>query len=101
MTRRIRTYQPAEKIKSYRPRPSVTRSESNTFTSSPRWRRLRAAILLDKPLCEDCEAKGTTTPATEVHHIQSRARRPDLALDPDNLKPLCRSCHSKRTARGE
>lgn len=52
------------------------------------------------PVCEDCEEKGRTTVATEVHHIrpvESAAGRPvdmqELAFNPCNLRALCRPCH--------
>lgn len=68
--------------------------------NSRRWRRLRASYLSAHPVCEDCEAQGRTTIATEVHHIrpiEERAGRPDdmrvLAFDPCNLRALCRPCH--------
>jgi 5-methylcytosine-specific restriction endonuclease McrA len=35
-----------------------------------------------------------------VHHIKPVRLAPDLALDPDNLVTLCRSCHGRREARG-
>lgn len=40
-------------------------------------------------------------PATEVHHIIKIAARPDLRLDQENLMSLCKSCHGRRTGRGE
>lgn len=68
--------------------------------NSRRWRRLRAAYLSVHPVCEDCEEKGRTTVATEVHHIrpvESAAGRPhdmqELACNPYNLRALCKACH--------
>ena len=68
--------------------------------NSRRWRRLRAAYLSAHPVCEDCEGKGLTTIATDVHHIrpiEECAGRPlDMqarAFDPCNLRALCRPCH--------
>lgn len=61
---------------------------------------MRASYLSLHPLCEACELKGCTTPATEVHHvvpIESKAGRLDdmhaLAFDPDNIQALCKACH--------
>ncbi|MBX3001917.1 MAG: HNH endonuclease [Caldilineaceae bacterium] len=39
------------------------------------------------------------TPATEVHHII--ALRDGGRNEEGNLRSLCKTCHSKRTARGE
>lgn len=68
--------------------------------NSRAWRRLRASYLTAHPICQDCEAKGRTSPATEVHHIlpiERYAGRPEemkaIALDPYNLRALCHPCH--------
>ena len=58
------------------------------------WRKLRAYILNESPLCEHCADRGLTVAATDVDHINN---------DPtdnsrDNLAPLCHSCHSIKTA---
>lgn len=44
-------------------------------------------------MCVRCKERGMIEPATEVHHIQPRHVRPDLAFAPDNLMPLCKACH--------
>ena len=65
------------------------------------WRRFRASFLHEHPLCEDCMEQGFyDTQATEVHHIR-KLRDGGARLDPSNCKALCKSCHQKRTARGE
>ena len=54
-------------------------------------------------LCQDCLAKGIYTPAQEVHHIieltPENINDPSIALNPDNLISLCKSCHSIRHER--
>ena len=61
------------------------------------WRRLRLQVLAEEPLCRECAARGRTTPAIEVDHVDgdawNRAR--------GNLRPLCKPCHSARTARDQ
>ncbi len=57
------------------------------------WRRLRAAVLADEPLCRICKALGVLVPATDVDHIGN---------DPtDNrreaLQALCHRHHSQKT----
>jgi 5-methylcytosine-specific restriction endonuclease McrA len=37
--------------------------------------------------------------AVEVHHIESRRDAPEKFFDPANLRGLCKSCHSRETAR--
>jgi 5-methylcytosine-specific restriction protein A len=65
------------------------------------WRRCQAAFLAANPLCADCLAAGRTEPAREAHHVVKVRDDPGRRLDWANLLPLCKSCHSKRTARGE
>ena len=61
------------------------------------WQKLRLVILAGEPLCRWCFAVDRLVAATEVHHVEPIARRPDLRLDPANLVPLCRPCHSAHT----
>jgi 5-methylcytosine-specific restriction protein A len=65
------------------------------------WQKCRAAYLRCYPLCHDCRALGRVTPAAEVHHTKRLREHPESRLDWSTLLPLCRSCHSKRTAKGE
>lgn len=60
------------------------------------WSKLRFRFLHHNPLCIVCGAK-----ATHVDHIQSVRDRPDLRLEPSNLRSMCASCHSRRTARDQ
>ncbi len=63
------------------------------------WKNLRANYLAKHPLCEECESKGITRLAEEVHHIipisneTSYARMRALAYDTNNLRALCHECH--------
>lgn len=66
------------------------------------WQRLRALFLQQHPLCEceDCQAgKLRITPATVVDHIQPIEERPELRLDPANLRAMAKACHDRHTAR--
>jgi 5-methylcytosine-specific restriction protein A len=58
------------------------------------WQRLRRAYLAEHPSCGVCGGA-----ATEVDHIVSVRQRPDLRLVPENWRPRCRPCHSRRTAK--
>ena len=71
------------------------RREAKRFYASTRWRRLRAAILAESPLCSRCPP-DRPTPAVEVHHREPRDVAPERELDPENLEGLCSPCH-KRT----
>lgn len=58
---------------------------------------IRAAVLRCNPLCVSCEAKGKTTAATEVDHIQPLHK--GGTDEPDNLQGLCHDCHADKTAK--
>lgn len=62
--------------------------------NSAAWRKLRAQVLAEQPLCPECEARGELIPALEVHHKNDN---PD-DNSRDNLVGLCRPCHSRHTA---
>lgn len=57
------------------------------------WRKLRALVLSEKPLCEHCERRGWIVQATDVDHKDNDPSNNDR----DNLASLCHSCHSHKT----
>lgn len=57
-----------------------------------RWDRVSVAYRKKHPVCEDCEAKGHTTPAELVHHKWPVAFGGAM-YDEDNLRALCSKCH--------
>ena len=61
-----------------------------------RWRKLSEDYRTRNPLCEDCDAKGETTPASEVHHIIPISIDSSKRLDVNNLVALCTKCHEAR-----
>lgn len=60
------------------------------------WQRLRARFLEANPTCVDCGS-----PADTVDHIQPVKLRPDLRLDPANLRPMCKRCHDRHTIHAQ
>jgi 5-methylcytosine-specific restriction protein A len=66
-----------------------------------RWRRARKAFLALNPLCCDCLAQGRSVAATEVDHIQPHRGDEELFWARNNWAARCKSCHSKKTRRGE
>lgn len=62
-----------------------------------RWQKIRAAYLARHPLCVACQAAGRVTAATEVDHVRRLAD--GGTHDERNLQALCKSCHSRKTAR--
>lgn len=77
--------------------------QAQAFYNSTRWKRARK-VAMDRTcrLCSDPygehQRAGITMPADDVHHIQPRAKRPDLELVDSNLMPLCRACHNRLDA---
>ena len=63
-----------------------------------RWRKVRHWYLRREPLCEDCLDEGIVNAEhLEVDHIIPIAVRPDLRLNVDNLRTLCRQHHKRKT----
>jgi 5-methylcytosine-specific restriction protein A len=67
-------------------RPSATRRGYGE-----RWRRFRLWYLKLHPVCAHCGRA-----ANEVDHIQP-LRDGGEKYDLENLQPLCKSCHSRKT----
>lgn len=69
--------------------------------ASARWRRLRAQVLQDDPICRECQTRNILEPSTDVDHVVPH--RGDLSLfwSRQNLAGLCHACHSRKTQRGE
>ena len=67
--------------------------EIDKFYHSAKWKRCRAYVVsLHRGVCQRCGMPGT-----EVHHIIpltiDNVNDPFIALNPDNLELLCKSCH--------
>lgn len=60
---------------------------------------LRPGQLLRQPFCEECAEKGVRTKATDVDHKIDHKGELALFADPNNLRSLCHSCHSRKTAK--
>ncbi|GIU78816.1 MAG: hypothetical protein KatS3mg005_2054 [Bryobacteraceae bacterium] len=78
-------------------RQDAQRAPHHGWYSSPTWRALRAQVLAAQPWCVGCMAEGRHTPATEVDHIVPHRGDWFTFTDIDNLQPLCKSCHSRKT----
>lgn len=68
------------------------------FYSSPEWRDLRRrALKRDHYRCVLCGAGLRKPGSSRVDHIESRRRRPDLALVLINLRSLCATCDNRQS----
>ena len=73
------------------------RGSSTALGYGRQWQKTRLAVLTDEPLCRFCNEQGKTVAATEVDHIDGNS----FNNEGENLRPLCKSCHSRRTARDQ
>ena len=64
-----------------------------------RWDKARRYYLKRHPLCVICLANDKTTAANEVDHIIPHKGDKELFWDSGNWQALCKSCHSKKTAK--
>ncbi len=72
--------------------------DPNTYKRyNGKWRSIRKRYISSHPLCEKCREDGRLTPAEEVHHIIPLSQ--GGTHSEDNLMSLCKSCHSKITAK--
>lgn len=59
------------------------------------WRKLRAVVLTEQPMCPECRDQGLLVPATEVDHQDNDPSNNSR----ENLVGLCKPHHSQKTAR--
>jgi 5-methylcytosine-specific restriction protein A len=64
-----------------------------------RWQKARVTFLMRSPLCKHCADAGLVVAATDVDHIIPHKGDQALFWDSSNWQSLCKSCHSKKTAR--
>lgn len=66
------------------------------------WEKVRLIVLREQPICADPygfhRSCGEVVPSKEVDHIIPIRTDPSLRLVLENLRGLCKSCHSRRTA---
>jgi 5-methylcytosine-specific restriction protein A len=71
-----------------------TRPSAHRRGYTRKWYRTQGAYLYRHSTCEDCGQ-----PATEAHHRDGKGPNGPLGHKWTNLMPLCKACHSKRTAQ--
>ncbi len=78
------------------PRPPDKRPTANQRGYDGHWRKVRALVLSEEPLCRPCGQAGRTTEATCVDHATPLSK--GGTHHRKNLVPMCQSCHSAKTA---
>ena len=63
-----------------------------------RWKKMRAIILAEQPVCVMCDKLGLATEAKVVDHIKEIIDGCD-PFDKSNLQALCVSHHNNKTAK--
>lgn len=69
---------------------------ADPFYKSPRWLRLRAAVLRrDGYMCQESRRYGIRAEATTVHHVFPREEFPKYRWEPWNLVSLSGAVHDQ------
>jgi 5-methylcytosine-specific restriction endonuclease McrA len=70
---------------------------SDSFTRSPEWHELRKlAIEKHGTKCRRCGCLPSKSRPLNIDHILPRKYFPELALDINNLQPLCAPCNKRK-----
>lgn len=73
------------------------KAQKDAFFQSREWLELRYDTL--KKYGRQCMLCRTDRGSLHVDHIEPRSKRPDLALNPNNLQVLCRLCNLGKSNR--
>lgn len=85
-----------------RPSPAPTSRPSAARRGYGRqWQRASQSFLRRNPICIECARHGEVRLADQVDHVVPHRGDMDLFWDVNNWQPLCKGCHSRKTARGE
>ncbi|MBI9080845.1 MAG: HNH endonuclease [Pseudodesulfovibrio sp.] len=91
-----------QKVKAYRKHTDERRGTACKRGYDSKWRKAREGYLRKHPLCVECEKQGKPkTKATVVDHIIPHRGDKEKFWDSSNWQPLCKSCHDRKTGRGE
>jgi 5-methylcytosine-specific restriction endonuclease McrA len=85
--------QVGQAIKSQKPKNWLADPTTEHIYHSPRWRKLRAYVLQNKPVCVMC-----TRAAKFLDHITPISQGGAI-WDEDNLQGLCIKCNASKTAK--
>lgn len=74
------------------------------FYRSAKWLKFRAVVIAKRAnICEDCGKIITEPKDIQVHHVSELTEKnymlPEIALNEQNVKVLCRDCHNRKHGR--
>ena len=70
--------------------------KADPFYLSPAWRTLMRKLTASRgSVCQQCGREGVRLFGDHIHELKDGG----AALDPSNIKLLCGSCHTKKTAQ--
>ena len=90
--------QTRSKLQAQRKACDDRRGSANERGYSAAWRKAREGFLRSHPMCME---KGCFKPSIIVDHIIPHRGDKDLFWDRENWQALCKTCHDRKTARGE
>jgi 5-methylcytosine-specific restriction endonuclease McrA len=71
------------------------------FYKSAAWVRTRKIVIARDKWCVICREQGRYKLSTVADHIKPRADYPELALDLNNLRGICGTCHGIHGSRAK
>jgi 5-methylcytosine-specific restriction endonuclease McrA len=91
---RLRTLPP--RLSTLPPRLKPPPKTAAPFYLSPAWRSLVARLIFERgPRCQQCGRTGCRLFGDHVRELKDQGE----PLDPGNVRLLCGSCHSTKTAK--
>ena len=82
-------------------RKLISEGKVHDFYVSSLWLHKRKEILREnKYQCKLCKQEGKYSRANHVHHIKHLRKFPELALEDNNLMPVCKECHENKCHPG-
>lgn len=76
---------------------ATTRPSAAVRGYGRRWAAVRRRFLAEHPLCRLCAEHGLVEAAVDVDHITPHGGDNELLFAFDNLQPLCKACHGRKT----
>jgi len=73
-------------------------AEDAAFYHSRAWKKTRDYIIVKEPWCRECRKDNVHTPAYAVDH-KVPISEGGSKLDLENLQPLCKSHHARKTGQ--